>query len=155
VNDFRFENPSAAADDHDPRFAAISDIVTEDPATAWPATEMSRDYATSLFDDPRSAFVSPAFRASYALVGSGSSSGQHGALTGVYLALTDGADDTSRQQWAAEILGTGFFYATSRFRIIEGFPDLRNGSRSLRPTSRMRCAPTPAHSTRSRLDQLT
>jgi hypothetical protein len=123
VNDFRFENPSAAANERDPRYAAIYDIVTPDPATAWPDTAKSPDYPTSLFDDPRSALVSPAFRASYALVGTHENPGQHGRLTGIYLTLTSGADDTSRQQWASQILKTGFFYAASRFRIIEGQPE--------------------------------
>src|SRR5258706_577765 len=34
ANAFRFENPSAAGNDDDPRYAAIYDIVTPDPATA-------------------------------------------------------------------------------------------------------------------------
>src|SRR5260370_35154168 len=36
ANAFRFENPGAAGNDDDPRYAAIYDIVTPDPATAWP-----------------------------------------------------------------------------------------------------------------------
>jgi hypothetical protein len=61
--------------------------------------------------------------ASYALVGSLGTPGGPGALTGAYLALTDGADDLSRERWAAEVLETGFFYAASRLRIIEGTPE--------------------------------
>ena len=62
ANAFRFENPSAAGNDDDPRYAAIYDIVTPDPATAWPSTEGSPDYPTYLFDDPRSVLVAPALR---------------------------------------------------------------------------------------------
>jgi hypothetical protein len=123
ANHFRFENPNAQATDEDPRFAAIYDIATPDPAAAWPDTEKSPDYPTHLFDDPRSGLVSPVFRASYALVGSQQTSGEHGALTGVYLSLTSGADDPSRQQRTSQVLSTGLFYAASRFRLIEGYPD--------------------------------
>ncbi len=123
ANAFRFENPSAAGNDDDPQYAAIYDIVTPDPATAWPSTEGSPDYPTYLFDDPRSALVAPAFRASYALVGSLETPDAHGALTGAYIVLTDGADEASRERWAAAVLETGLFYAASRFRIIEGSPE--------------------------------
>jgi hypothetical protein len=119
----RFENPGAAGDDQNPRFAAVYDIVTPDPATAWPATESSADYPVALFDDPRSKLVMPAFRGSYALVGSAQRPDRHGALTGVYLALSTGGDDTVRQRWASQILESGLFYAVSRFRLIEGFPE--------------------------------
>jgi len=67
--------------------------------------------------------VAPAFRASYALVGSLETPGAHGALTGAFIVLTDGADEASRERWAAAVLETGFFYAASRFRIIEGSPE--------------------------------
>ena len=123
ANAFRFENPSAAGNDDDPRYAAIYDIVTPDPATAWPSTAGSPDYPTFLFDDPRSALVVPALRASYALIGSLETPGAHGALTGAYIVLTDGADEASRERWEAAVLETGLFYAASRFRIIEGSPE--------------------------------
>jgi len=123
ANDFRFENPNAQANSEDPRFAAIYDIAAADPATAWPDTENSPDYPTHLFDDPRSALVSPVFRASYALVGSQQTLDEHRGLTGVHLSLTSGADDTSRQRWTSQVLSTGLFYAASRFRLIEGYPD--------------------------------
>src|SRR5260221_11523095 len=123
ANAFRFENPSAAGNDDDPRYAAIYDIVTPDPATAWPNTAGSPDYPTFLFDDPRSALVVPALRASYALVGSLETPGAHGALTGAYIVLTDGADESSRERWEAAVLETGLFYAASRFLIIEGSPE--------------------------------
>src|SRR3954453_9608029 len=97
ANAFRFENSAAAGTEDDPRFVAVYDIVTSDPATAWPQTVGSPQYPTSMFDDPRSKLVAPAFRASYALVGSQDS----GPLSGVHIALTDGADDSGRQQWAA------------------------------------------------------
>jgi hypothetical protein len=120
---FRFENSAAAGTQDDPRFVAVYDLVTSDPATAWPQTVVSPQYPTPMFDDPRSKLVVPAFRASYALVGSQDGGADSGPVSGVHLALTDGADDTSRQQWAARVLGTGQFYAASRFRLIEGFPD--------------------------------
>src|SRR5712672_171443 len=123
ANAFRFQNPSAAGNDDDPRYAAIYDIVTPDPATAWPSTEGSPDYPTSLFDDPRSALVAPPLRASYALVGSLETPAAHGALTGAHIVLTDGADEASRERWEAAVLETGLFYAASRFRIIEGSPE--------------------------------
>lgn len=123
ANAFRFENPAAAGNDKDPRYATIYDIVTPDPTTAWPDTERSPDYPTHLFEDPRSRLVAPALRASYRLVGSLERSGDHGALSGAHIVLTDGADESSRQRWAAQVLEAGLFYAASRFRIIEGYPE--------------------------------
>jgi len=37
--------------------------------------------------------------------------------------LSNGGDDTGRQQREAEVLRTGLFYSASRFRIIEGSPE--------------------------------
>src|SRR4051812_35625059 len=65
ANAFRFENPNAAGTPTDPRYAAIYDIVSPNPASAWPATENSRSYPRYLFDDRRSRLVAPALRASY------------------------------------------------------------------------------------------
>jgi hypothetical protein len=123
ANAFRFENPNAAGTPTDPRYAAIYDIVSPDPATAWPATENSPSYPRSLFDDPRSRLVAPAFRASYALTGSLETDSDHGNLTGVQIILSDGGTDTVREQRATALLKTGFFYGASRFRIIEGSPE--------------------------------
>src|SRR5260370_37262452 len=93
------------------------------PATGWPSSKGSPDYPTSLFDDPRSALVAPAVRASYALVGSLETPGAHAALTGAFIVLTDGADKASRERWAAAVLETGLVYDASPFRIIEGSPE--------------------------------
>jgi hypothetical protein len=123
ANAFRFENPNAAGTPGDPRYAAIYDIVSPDPVSAWPATENSRSYPRYLFDDPRSHLVAPALRASYALTGSLEFDSDHGDLTGVHIILTDGGTDTVREQRAAALLGTGFFYGASRFSIIEGSPE--------------------------------
>src|SRR6266705_2107578 len=49
---FRFENPDASPGPDSPRYATIYDIVTSDPATAWPDTEHSPDYPTHLFCEP-------------------------------------------------------------------------------------------------------
>jgi len=46
ANAFRFENPDASAEPNSPRYVTIYDIVTSDPATAWPDTERSPDYPT-------------------------------------------------------------------------------------------------------------
>ena len=54
ANAFRFENPHAAGTPTDPRYAAIYDIVSPDPASAWPQIENSPGYPRHLFDDPRS-----------------------------------------------------------------------------------------------------
>ena len=70
ANALRFENPDAAGTETDPRYATIYDLVTPDPASAWPATENSPDYPTRLFTDPRSKLVAPALRGSYAMTGS-------------------------------------------------------------------------------------
>jgi hypothetical protein len=123
VNDFRFENTSASGDEADPRFAAVYDIATPDPATAWPDTEASPDYPRDLFDDPRSALVSPVLRGSYALVGTQTRPGEHGPITGIHLVLSDGADDTSRQHREHGLLDAGPLYAAARFRLIDGAPD--------------------------------
>ena len=122
ANAFRFENANAAGTASDPRFAAVYDIVTPDPASAWPDTENSANYPTYLFNDPRSRLVVPALRASYALTGSLEIDHDHRALTGVHIILSDGSTDTVRAQRAAALLETGFFYGASRFRIIEGTP---------------------------------
>ena len=55
ANVFRLENPEAAETGQDARFAAVYDIVSPDPAAAWPATESSTSYPKDLFDDPRAA----------------------------------------------------------------------------------------------------
>jgi hypothetical protein len=122
ANAFRFENPNAAATPTDPRYAAIYDIVSPDPASAWPAIENSRDYPRYLFDDPRSRLVAPALRGSYALTGL-ETVGDHDDLTGVHIILSDGGTDTLREQRAAALLKTGFFYGASRSRLIEGSPE--------------------------------
>ena len=122
ANAFRFENPDASAEPNSPRYVTIYDIVTSDPATAWPDTEHSPDYPTHLFSDPRAKLVSPALRASYALVGSRLQPGQHGPLTGIHVILSNGGGDTERQHREAQILQTGLFYSAARFRIIEGSP---------------------------------
>jgi hypothetical protein len=80
------------------------------------------EFSTHLFSDPRARLVSPALRASYALVGSQLQPGQHGPLTGVHVILSNGSGDTARQQREAQILQTGLFYSAARFRIIEGSP---------------------------------
>ena len=123
ANAFRFENPNAAGTPTDPRYAAIYDIVSPDPASAWPATENSPRYPNYLFDDPRSRLVAPALRASYALTGSLEPDGDHGDLTGVHIILSDGGTDAVREQRAAALLKTGFFFAAWRSRIIEGSPE--------------------------------
>jgi hypothetical protein len=78
VNDFRFEKTSATGDEADPRFAAVYDMATPDPATAWPDTEASPDHPRDLFDDPRSALVSPVPRGWCALVGTQTGPGEPG-----------------------------------------------------------------------------
>jgi hypothetical protein len=123
ANAFRFENPRAAGTETDPRYAALYDIVSPDPASAWPDTENSPDYPSYLFDDPRSRLVVPALRASYALTGEAEIDDDQRVLTGVYINLSDGGSDTVRAHRAAALLETGFFYAASRFRVIEGSPE--------------------------------
>jgi len=123
ANAFRFENPDATAGQDRPRFATIYDIVTSDPATAWPDTEHSAGYPTRLFSDQRAKLVAPVLRASYALVGTQTRPGGHGPLTGIHVILSNGGDDTGRHQQEARVLRTGLFYAAARFRIIEGSPE--------------------------------
>jgi hypothetical protein len=123
ANAFRFENPDAAGSETDPRYAAIYDLVTPDPASAWPATENSPEYPTYLFADPRSKLVAPALRGSYELAGSMEIDQDDRAFTGVHIILSDGGNDAVREQRAAAVLDTGFFHAASRFRIIEGTPE--------------------------------
>ena len=134
ANGVHFENPDAS-EKNSPRFATIYDIVSSDPATAWPDTEHSPAYPTRLFSDPRAKLVSPALRASYALVGSELQPGQRGPLTGIHVILSNGSGDTERQHREAQILQTGLFYSAARFRIIEGSPRPPNGSRYSRPTT--------------------
>ncbi|HWM96522.1 MAG TPA: hypothetical protein VNO54_05645 [Streptosporangiaceae bacterium] len=123
ASDVHFENPDASGGKTSPRYATIYDIVSPDPATAWPDTEHSPAYPTHLFSDPRAKLVSLALRASYALVGSQLQPGQHGPLTGIHVILSNGGGDTERQHREAQILQTGLFYSAARFRIIEGSPD--------------------------------
>jgi hypothetical protein len=118
VNCFRFENPAAAGTEEDPRSIAIYDIVTPDPAAAWPAIESLEGYPR-LYDDPRVKLVSQSLRGSWAHVGSLVKPGSRGAVTGVHVILSDGADDAPREQWAAAVVDTGLYYAASRFRLIE------------------------------------
>jgi hypothetical protein len=123
ASDVHFENPDASGGKTSPRYATIYDIVAPDPATAWPDTEHSPAYPTHMFSDPRAKLVSPALRASYALVGSQLRPGEHGPLTGIHVILSNGGGDTERQHREAQILQTGLFYSTARFRIIEGAPE--------------------------------
>ena len=123
ASDVHFENADASGGKTSPRYATIYDIVTPDPATAWPDTEHSPSYPTHMFSDPRAKLVSPALRASYALVGSQLRPGEHGPLTGIHVILSNGGGDTERQHWEAQILQTGLFYSAARFRIIEGSPE--------------------------------
>ena len=123
ASDVHFENPDASGEGNSPRYATIYDIVAPDPATAWPDTEHSPAYPTNLFSDPRAKLVSPALRASYALVGSQLRPGEHGPLTGIHVILSNGGGDTERQHREAQILHTDLFYSTARFRIIEGSPE--------------------------------
>jgi hypothetical protein len=123
ANDVHFENPGASGEGNSPRYVTIYDIISPDPATAWPDTEHSPAYPTHLFSDPRATLVSPALRASYALVGSQLRPGQHGPLTGIHVILSNGGGDTERQHREAQILQTGLFYSAARFRIIEGSPE--------------------------------
>ena len=123
ANDVHFENPDASGGNTGPRYATIYDIVSPDPATAWPDTEHSPAYPTHLFSDPRAKLVSLALRASYALVGSHLQPGPHGPLTGIHVILSNGSGDTERQHREAQILQTGLFYSAARFRLIEGSPE--------------------------------
>ena len=41
----------------------------------------------------------------------------------MHIILSDGGTDTVREQRAAALLKTDFFYGASRFRIIEGSPE--------------------------------
>jgi len=123
ANDARLENPAASRENTSPRYATTYDIVSPDPATAWPDTEHSPAYPTHLFSDPRASLVSPVLRASYALVGSQHRPGQDGPLTGIHVILSNGAGDTERQHRETQILQTGLFYSAARFRLIEGSPN--------------------------------
>jgi 8-hydroxy-5-deazaflavin:NADPH oxidoreductase len=123
ASDVHFENPDASGQKNSPRYATIYDIVSPDPATAWPDTEHSAAYPTQLFTDPRARLVSPALRASYALVGSQFQPGQHGPLTGIHVILSNGGGDTERQHREAQIVQSGLFYSAARFRLIEGSPE--------------------------------
>jgi hypothetical protein len=64
ASDVHFENPGASGEKTSPRYATIYDIISPDPATAWPDTEHSPAYPTHLFSDPRAKLVTPALRAS-------------------------------------------------------------------------------------------
>ena len=123
ANHVRFENPDASGEKDSPRFATIYDIVSPDPAPAWPETERSAAYPTHLFSDRRASLVVPALRASYALVGSQLQPGRHGPLTGIHVILSNGGGDTERQHQEAHVLQTGLFYSAARFRLIEGSPE--------------------------------
>lgn len=118
----RFENPGARGIDMDPQFLALYDLAAPDPATAWPETENSPRYPTSLFDDPRAPLVVPVLRGSWATVGSIPAPEGHEAMTGVHIVLSEGADDTVRHDWEKAVADTGRFYAVTRYRLIEGFP---------------------------------
>ena len=118
----RFENPDASGERNSPRYATIYDIVSPDPATAWPDTEQSPAYPRHLFSDPRAALVSPVLRASYALVGSQLRPGPHDPLTGIHVILSNGGE-TERRPREVQILQTGLFYSAARFRLIEGSPE--------------------------------
>jgi hypothetical protein len=118
-NCFRFENPAAAGTEDDPRCVAIYDIVSEDAAAGWPATENSEGYPEYLFDDPRVQLMSPALRGSWGEIGTLVKPGGHGAVSGVHIILSNGADGAAREKWASEVLDTGLFYAASRLQLLD------------------------------------
>ena len=138
ANAFRFENANAAGTASDPRFAAVYDIVTPDPASAWPDTENSANYPTYLFNDPRSRLVVPALRASYALTGSLEIDHDHRALTGVHIILSDGSTTPSVRNG---LLLSSKRVSSTVHRVSEsskGLRSRRRGSRSSRPISKTR-----------------
>lgn len=102
ANDIHFENPTPAASATARATRRSTTSSPPDPATAWPDTEHSPAYPTHLFSDPRARLVSPALRASYALVGSQLQPGQHGPLTGIHVILSNGGADTERQHREAQ-----------------------------------------------------
>ena len=123
ANAVRFEKLQATGTETDPRYAAIYDLVTPDPASVWPATENSPDYPRQLLADPRTKRVAPVLQGCYTTTGSIETDDEHGALTGVHIILSDGGTDAGRERRAAPLLETGFFHCASRFRIIGGSPD--------------------------------
>lgn len=119
INAYRFDNMAMPGTAEEPQLVALYDIVTPDPATAWPDTEHWADYPVHMYGDPRRSKASlPSLRGSFAHVGSLVRPGAHGRLTGVHYVLSDGGDDAVRAQWASEVLGAGLFYAASRFTHI-------------------------------------
>lgn len=123
ANNVRFVNPDAGGDKNSPRYVTVYDIVSADPATAWPDTERSPAYPTYLFGDPGAKLVSPVLRASYALVSSQLGRGQHGSITGIHVILSSGGDNSGREQREGRILHTGLFFSAALFRVIEGSPE--------------------------------
>jgi hypothetical protein len=118
INAFRFDNTAMPGTADEPQQVAIYDIVTPDPATAWPDTEGWVGYPNEMYNDPRAPLVSGSLRGSFRHVGSLAKPVGHGELTGVHFVLSDGADDAAREAWASEVLDAGLFYAASRFTHI-------------------------------------
>jgi hypothetical protein len=142
ANDVHFENPGASGEKDSPRYATIYDIVSTAPATAWPDTEQSPAYPTHLFSDPRAKLVSPALRASYALVGCQLQPGQHGPLTGIHIILSNGGDDTERQHRRPRSCRRASSTPPHDSGSSKDPPTPPNGSRYSRPTTPGPCTPT-------------
>ena len=119
VNAIRFENPGAAGTDGDPTYMALYDIVTADPATAWPATFK---HPARLRADTASEYASTAFRSTYALAGERMAAAPRRARTGATVVLTDRSDAEGQQSWAEAILATGLFQSAAWCRLVEGSP---------------------------------
>ena len=133
ANAFRFENPHAAGTPTDPRYAAIYDIVSPDPASAWPQTENSRGYPRYLFDDPRSRLVAPALRASYALTGSLETDSDRGDLTGVHISSPTAGLTRCASSGRPHFSRPASSTVRRAFASSRGTPTRRHGSKSLRP----------------------
>jgi hypothetical protein len=122
ANAYRFGDWQAAGTPAEPMFAAIYDIITEDPSVAWPQTEASPLYPKPLFTDERAPLVVPILRGSWTLKAERTNP-SHGALTGVHLVLSDGPENDGWPERAAGVLATGVIHAASHFELIEGFPE--------------------------------
>lgn len=116
ANAIRFENPEAAGTDDDPRFLTVYDIVTPDPAVAWPQTAVHQHH---LYPDIPG-FISIVLAGTYAVAGSVGASG-YAATTGMTVVLTD-ADESAMEPFAGAMMETGIFAGATRFTFVEGFP---------------------------------
>lgn len=124
VNVQRYRNPSGPGDAMHPRYLALYDIVTPDPATAWPET---RDHPTRPRRD-KSPLLDTVLAATYRI--ERATGAARSGVTGVLAVFSDCSEAARaeaagawRERLLAEGMASGAFARASLSANVEGVPE--------------------------------